>query len=226
MRLKPDFAECYFYRGQVYDQERQYEKAVADYSEAIKLQPQNVEYYRRRAMTYDYSLKKYDAAIADFSEMIKLDPKHSSLWYMLRGYVFKSKKDYQSALADFTKAINLEPTKTGKKSYYGTRASLYADELKNYAAAIADLSEAIKIDPADWMVYANRGSLYLKNKNYEKAVADYTEALKLGAAFTASMHEYRARAYCGLGKRALAMADEKKVRESGAKVEFPCQPIR
>lgn len=65
----------------------------------------------------------------------------------------------------------------------------------------------------------------MTSKNYEKAVADYTEALKLGGV-PAWMHEYRARAYCALGKRALAMADEKKVRESGGKVEFPCQPVR
>lgn len=224
--LKPDFADCYFYRGQVYDQEGQYEKAVADFTEAIKLQPQKVEYYRRRAVTNDSWLKKYDAAIADYTEIIKLDPKFSSRWHMLRGYVFKKKKDYQRALDDFTQAINLEPSKSEKRAYYGARASLYGDELKNYEASIADLTERIKIDPTDWMDYANRGSLYLKNKNYEKAVADYTEALKLGALLTASMHEYRARAYCGLGKRALAMADEKKVREAGSKVEFPCQPIR
>jgi tetratricopeptide (TPR) repeat protein len=226
VRLKPDFADCYFYRGQTYDRQSKYQEAVADYTEAIKLHPQNVDYYRRRAMTYDYSLQKYDAAIADYSEMIKLDPKYSSLWHMSRGYVHKSKKDYQRALADFTQAINLEPTKSGKKTYYGTRASLYADELKNHGASIADLTESIKIDPTDWMVYANRGSVYLEIKNYEKAVADYTEALKLGALLAASMHEYRARAYCGLGKRALALADEKKAREAGSTIKFPCQPMR
>ncbi|HWN10766.1 MAG TPA: tetratricopeptide repeat protein [Pyrinomonadaceae bacterium] len=225
LRLKPDSADCYFYRGQAYDRKSKYQEAVADYTEAIKLQPQKVEYYRRRGMTNYYSLEKYDAAVADFTEMIKLDPKVSS-WYMQRGYAFEKKKDYQRALDDFTRAINLESSGSSKKVYYGARAGLYGDELKNYEASIADLTEIIKIDPTDWMGYANRGSLYLKNKNYEKAIADYTEALKLGATLTASMYEYRARAYCGLGKRALAMADEKKVREAGSKVEFPCQPIR
>jgi tetratricopeptide (TPR) repeat protein len=225
LRLKPDFADCYFYRGQVYDREQEYEKAVADYTEAIKIQPQKADYYRRRAMTYDYSLEKYDAAVADFTELIKLDPKFST-WYMQRGYVFVKKKDYQRALDDFTRALNLETSIPSKKVLYGVRAGLYADELKNYEASIADLTEIIKIDPTAWMGYANRGFVYLKTKNYEKAVADYTEALKLGALLTASMHEYRARAYCGLGKRALAMADEKKVRAAGSKVEFPCQPIR
>ena len=84
----------------------------------------------------------------------------------------------------------------------------------------------IKIDPTDWMGYANRGRVYSKNKNYAKAVADYTEAFKLGATLAASMHEDRARAYCALGKRALAMADEKKVREAGSTVRVPCQPVR
>jgi len=225
LRLKPDFADCYFYRGQAYDRQSKSEQAVADYTEAIKLQPQKVEYYRSRASTNYYSLERYDAAIADFGEMIKLEPKFST-WYMERAYAFVRKKDYQRALDDFTQAINLESSVGSKKVFYGARASLYADELKNYEASIADLTASIKLDSTDWMSYANRGSVYLKNKNYEKAVADYTQALKLGATLTASMYEYRARAYCGLGKRALAMADEKKVRDAGSKVEFPCQPIR
>lgn len=225
LRLKPDFADCYLYRGQTYDQQGQHERAVADYTEAIKLQPQKVEYYNRRASTNDAWLEKYDAAIADYTEMIKLDPKLSSFWHMQRGHVFRRKKDYQKALADFTQAINLAPAKE-KRAYYGSRANLYADQLKNYEAAIADLTERIKTDSTDWIDYANRGSLYLKNKNYEKAVADFNETLRLGALLTTSIYEDRARAYCGLGKRALAMADEKKVREAGSTVKFPCQPKR
>ena len=225
LRLKPDFADCYFYRGQAYDRQSNYEKAVADYAEAIKLQPQNIDYYRRRGMTNYYSLEKYDAAIADFTEMIRLEPKFSS-WYMQRGYAFEKKKDYHRALDDFTRAINLESSTGSKKVFYGARADLYADALKNHQASITDLTEIIKLDPKDWMGYANRGFVYLQNKNYEKAVADYTEALKLGALLNASMHEYRARAYCALGKRALAMADEKKAREAGSTIKFPCQPVR
>ncbi len=224
LRLKPDFADCYFYRGQVHHQISQYEKAVADFTQAIKIQPQNIGYYQHRANTNDFWLKRYDEAIADLSEVIKLQPKDSGS-YMARGYVFKTKKDYQKALDDFTNAINIESSILSKKVFYTVRADLYASQLKNYAAAIADYSESIKIDPKDSDNYANRGSVYMTSKNYEKAVADYTEALKLGGV-PAWMHEYRARAYCALGKRALAMADEKKVRESGGKVEFPCQPVR
>ena len=55
---KPDFADCYIYRGQAYDRQSKYQEAIADFTEAIKLQPQNVDYYRRRAMTYDYSTGK------------------------------------------------------------------------------------------------------------------------------------------------------------------------
>jgi tetratricopeptide (TPR) repeat protein len=227
VNLKPDFADCYFYRGQAYARQSKYQEAVADYTEAIKLQPQKVEYYHKRALINgSWPVEKYDAAIADYTEIIKLDPKRSSRWYWHRGNVFKKKKDYQRALADFTQAINLEPSISEKRAYYGARAGLYDAELKNLEASIADLTEMIKIDPRPSVVYFNRGELYLRKKMYEKAVADFTVALKSEGLLISMVYEFRARAYCGLGKRALALADEKKVREAGAKVEFPCQPIR
>ncbi len=224
LRLKPDFADCYFYRGQVHHQISQYEKALEDFTQAIKLQPRNVQYYRRRANTNDFYLKRYDAAIADLSEVIKLQPKDAGS-YTDRGYVFKSRKDYQKAADDFTSAINLESSLTVKKVYYGVRADLYYTNLKNYPAAIADYTEYIKIEPQEWVGYANRGRVYLKNKNYEQAVSDYSKVIELGTGLTHTAYEERAQAYCGLGKRALALADEKKVREAGGKVEFPCQPL-
>ena len=125
LRLKPDFADCYFYRGQVHHQISQYEKAVADFTQAIKIQPQNIGYYQHRANTNDFWLKRYDEAIADLSEVIKLQPKDSGS-YMARGYVFKTKKDYQKALDDFTNAINIESSILSKKVFYTVRADLYA----------------------------------------------------------------------------------------------------
>lgn len=224
LRLKSDFADCYHYRGRMYHRDKQYEKAVADYSEALKLQPQNVEYYRDRAYANGDGLKKYDAAIADLNEVIKLEPK--SPWhYVNRAYVHKSKKDYQKAAEDFTSAINVEPTPALKKTFYGMRSDVYFDNLNNYQASIADQTEIIKIAPQDWVGYSNRGRAYLKNKNYEKAIADYTKVIEIFP--HGFVYVNRGKAYCALGKKTLALADKKKAQELGEKeVDLVCQPAR
>ena len=98
-------AVSYNRRGIAYDQKGEYDKAIHDYSQAIKLVTDYEAAYFNRGLAYDHN-EEHDKAIADFSEVIKLSPEdvegHSQrgLAYYLTG------EDY-TALADFTRAIEL-----------------------------------------------------------------------------------------------------------------------
>lgn len=84
-----------------------YVKAIADYTEAIRLDPKLALAYYSRGLT---SVKKadYDKAITDFTEVIRLDPKYSIAYYA-RGSCYTKKREYDKAIADFTEAILLNP---------------------------------------------------------------------------------------------------------------------
>ena len=53
-----------------------YDKAIADFTEAIRLDPKDADAYCNRARAY-YSKGEYDKAIADYSEAIRLNPKYA-----------------------------------------------------------------------------------------------------------------------------------------------------
>jgi tetratricopeptide (TPR) repeat protein len=75
----PNDAIEYEARGAVYlstDSQR----AMADYSEAIRLDPNLAVAYNDRGLAYA-DKKEYDRAIADFSEAIRLDPKYALAYY-------------------------------------------------------------------------------------------------------------------------------------------------
>jgi tetratricopeptide (TPR) repeat protein len=60
-------------RGRGFFNSRDYDRAIADYGEAIKLSPKDASAYAHRCEAYE-SKEDHDAAIADCTEAIKIDP--------------------------------------------------------------------------------------------------------------------------------------------------------
>ncbi len=98
------------------------EEAIAEYTEAIRLNPEYGLAYGSRAVVYS-SKRDHDKAIADYTEAIRLDPKDAQA-YCNRAVEHSSKKNYDEAIADYTKAIRLNP-KYGL-AYYN-RANTYRE---------------------------------------------------------------------------------------------------
>ena len=59
----------------------QYDKAIADYSKVIELEPKDSVGWTSRGYAYT-GLGQYDKAVADFSKVIELDQKNASAWYL------------------------------------------------------------------------------------------------------------------------------------------------
>ena len=92
----------------------EFDKAIADYTDAIRLDPKCALAYCGQGIAYWFK-GDYDKAIADFTEAIRLDPNYANA-YRNRGLAYKSKHDYDKAIADYTEAIRLEPKNA--RAYY------------------------------------------------------------------------------------------------------------
>jgi tetratricopeptide (TPR) repeat protein len=101
-------ANIFMMRGTCYLQQEKVTEALADYSEAIRLDPDEASYYGNRAIIW---LTKEDLshAIDDCSKAIQLDPQ-SATWIANRGAAYFEAHDYSQAIADLTKALELNPT--------------------------------------------------------------------------------------------------------------------
>ncbi|MDW8328223.1 MAG: tetratricopeptide repeat protein, partial [Anaerolineales bacterium] len=84
--------------GRAYYRLKDYPAALADFSRAVELQPDNGYNYQWRGSTH-YELKDYAAALADFSRAIELQP-DNGYNYRWRGLTHYELKDYAAALAD------------------------------------------------------------------------------------------------------------------------------
>jgi lipoprotein NlpI len=125
-------ATAYYNRGLAYLEKDDPDRALADFNEAIRLNPKN-DYYVVRCEAY---------AIADYNEAVRLEPKNSR-GYALRGigYLFAGSLD--KALSDLNQASELDPK--------DTFAALWLDIVSRRNKLPSRLAEAVaKLDMTVW----------------------------------------------------------------------------
>ncbi len=154
-----------------------YEGAIADYTQAISLNPKNSLYYENRAGAY-YRKYQYKEAIADYSQAIKFSPKDVGL-YVGRAYAYSSVGDQNKSIIDFQSAeARMEPTSS---SEYARRGNIRFSKLKKYSEAANDYTKAINLDPGSNELYATRAKIYVELKKDSLAIFDYTQAIYLNS---------------------------------------------
>ncbi|XVE58863.1 hypothetical protein DITRI_Ditri04bG0203100 [Diplodiscus trichospermus] len=114
------YAEVAKEKGNQAYKDKQWQKAIGFYTEAIKLSGNNATYYSNRAAAY-LELGSFLQAEADCTKAINLDKKNVKA-YLRRGTAREMLGYYKEAIEDFRYALVLEPT--------NKRAALSAERLR------------------------------------------------------------------------------------------------
>ena len=104
-QARPGDPELLRARGALWSTLEDPDKAIADYSRAIDLDPGTVDTYLSRAGAWS-QMNQHDKAIADISQAIKLDSKCAEA-FLARGKERRAKGDLDQAIADYTEVIRL-----------------------------------------------------------------------------------------------------------------------
>ena len=138
------------------------DKAIAEFTKAIRRSPKFTDAYGYRAVAYREK-GEYDKAVADLTEAIRLEPQLKPAYYD-RAAAYFQMGEYDQAIADYTSEIQLEPRFAPA---YCDRAALYA-HIGKYDEAITDCTSAIQLDPTNPDVYNNRGNRYRIMGDYDR----------------------------------------------------------
>lgn len=168
IRSNPSSAN-YVSRGLALHTARQYDRAIADYNEAIRLEPWNEVAYQDRANALE-AQGRYAEALADYDTAIRLDPAFD-LPYNSRAWARATCPDPQyrngeQAVADALRACQLSDWK--EVDYLGTLAAASA-EVGDFAAAVRWQTEALRLHRGaekDRRGFAARLELYKANQPY------------------------------------------------------------
>ena len=137
-------AKAHVDRGVAHAAKQEYDKAIANYTDAIRLDPYLAEAYNNRGGAY-YIKEDYGKAIADYTETIRLNPNNAKM-YVNRGLAYCKEGEYYKTIADFTEAIRPKPNDANEVDVYFKQDILHTIK-KDYANARADWEKALQLEP-------------------------------------------------------------------------------
>ena len=97
-------ADLYFENGNEHFNMKEYEKAIADYSKAIELDPNDAHAYDNRGVCYS-DLKEYEKALADLNTAIELYPNYANPYYNL-SCLYSLQNDIDKALKHLEESLS------------------------------------------------------------------------------------------------------------------------
>ncbi len=98
-------SEDYYNRGVARIEKRENDRAISDFTKAIKMNPRFAMAYFYRGRAY-FHKGEYDQAISDLTETIEINPR-LAVAYNERAVVYYIKKEYDKVWEDIRKAESL-----------------------------------------------------------------------------------------------------------------------
>ncbi|HTY76709.1 MAG TPA: tetratricopeptide repeat protein [Candidatus Bathyarchaeia archaeon] len=138
----PALAMTFNNRGNAYQSKNEFQRAIQDYDEAIRIDPDSALAFNNRGSAFQH-MGNYDRAIQDYDQAIRLDGT-SAFAYNNRGRVYHLKEDYQQAIKDYGQAIEADPDYP--LAFYNRGLARFDQGL--YIAAVPDFVRAVQLDPA------------------------------------------------------------------------------
>ena len=165
----PSEARWRYARAVAWTNKGEWDIAIADYTELIKLK-RLPAFYHVRGICY-HAKKEYDKAISDFNEAIRIDPR-SARYHNSRSEAWFEKGNYDRAIVDCDEAIRLEPNLA---SAYTNRGRAY-EKRGDAALAAADYKKSLTLDPNFDLAYTH--SAWLMATCKEESLRDGELAVK------------------------------------------------
>ncbi|HEX2907194.1 MAG TPA: tetratricopeptide repeat protein [Phototrophicaceae bacterium] len=235
----PDNVDAYIRRGTVYFTQKRYAEAIADYEQAIALQPDDARLNEYAGIAYMDEGNDYAKAGDYFQKALDGGWRQAAAYRNL-GLTYNFRFMYAEAGKYFQMAIEIAPKWGLLHDYLGHIAfrnrdfqqaqKYYTQALErdpycipayighgwvamqsgDYEAALDDYAKANSIDPFNGEVYVVRGLLYSEiYRDYDRALAEYNQAIEVDPDCDYA-YQSRGYNYLATGKPELAVQDFKR----------------
>ena len=160
-------------RGTCYYAKHNIDRAVADYDQALRLDPKNAAAYDNRGNAL-HARGDWDGALKDYNESMRLNSRNPYV-YVNRASVLMALGDLSGAFADYAKALTLNPREEYARA---GRTEIYL--LRNEPEkALKEANATISVAPGEGIGYKFRARAHMALGEYREAEADIKTALRL-----------------------------------------------
>jgi tetratricopeptide (TPR) repeat protein len=150
------------------------DSALVDFTEAIRLRPDDYRGYLNRGAVYA-KMGRYDEAVDDYDRSLAQNPGFT-ITYFNRANAEMRLGGAEQAIEGYTRFVERLGDHAGG---YFNRALAYA-ETGDYGSALPDFDRAVSLDPGQARPLLCRGILHYKTASMHRARDDWEEASKLG----------------------------------------------
>ncbi len=141
---RKDLAGAFNNRCLAYSDKKEFDRAIADCNEVIKLTPNEPALFLNRGNVYNDS-GQHDRAIEDYSQAIRFDPKNAVAFFN-RGSSWEKKNNLRNALADYKIFSELKPSDpNGRKAVERVTTALAQESDESPASVNITLPACKKI---------------------------------------------------------------------------------
>lgn len=200
IRTAPLDAEAYLLRGEAFAARGDPAQAMADFSEAVRLDFSRVLNCANRVLLHT-SQHHFDEAAADAQGTLQLHRRLARA-YFLRGRLHAQQAEPARAVADLTQSIELEPD---NGAAFVERGEVYVAS-GDLGRAIDDFAAALRLEPDTASTWSKRGRAFQQQGEHDRALADFTETLRLAPDCAAAFAD-RGAVHQDRGEHEQALAD-------------------
>lgn len=200
-----EFEKEYFSKAQEYVENKEFSQAIEFFSKAININPDNYEYYYRRALAKQ-KIEDYYGALSDLESALRLNTNNTEIINQ-KGTIKYALGDYNNSVKDFQEVISIDSTYAvayfnigyiysnnrnfrGAKNYfdyairydssnasYRFNRGIMLNELNAYDSALSDFDKTISLEYTEvYDVYNRIGVSYYRKENYDSAVLYFSKA--------------------------------------------------
>lgn len=198
-------ADIFVDRGIAYADLGRPESAIADYTTALRLEPNYPEAYYDRGLAYE-DIGDVARAIRDYGTAIQQDPRDADP-YFSRGLLYLNMSLFDDAISDFTRSHGLDPKDAWSLANRGLAYAWKRDSER----AEQDFAAARALDPSNYVVSHGEAVLSMQLGDTHSVIDHLNTALRQNPNDTWALQR-RAEAYRRLGESDNADADLARLR--------------
>lgn len=159
----------FWYRGQ-------YEPAIAQFEQVLRLDAEDQDAYNNLAGVY-FSQERYQEAEAYYRQAIAIAPQ-TALFHLNLGVVYERLGDPERAVAAYQEAVALDPHLAA--AYYNL--GLLHSSSGRWVEAIFYLERILDIEPDSAVAHNSLGLIYLDLELFSQALFEFEQAMQLDPA--------------------------------------------
>jgi tetratricopeptide (TPR) repeat protein len=172
--IKPLDANVHYSLGWEYQNLKQWENAISEYSITTELDPKFARAYNGWGASVYAGEKNIPGAIQVYKKAIEVDPTYFDVT-MTIGDLYAEIKNYSEALDWYLQADKIEPTKSMPLQRIGYLYKTSGD----FDNAIIYFQKVLFLDPINSDVYASLGDIYRQKGEYEQALEYIHKAISI-----------------------------------------------